>query len=183
MDPMIPPISKITGHISNNPFVAFFRYLKGLPKGVRGGDQPGCVMHAMAIYDINMMAKRRPGKIPAINNFPMEFPVKEPYKIIIMDGGIRIPSVPPAQIDPRVMPRAYPYFWSSGYDTPPIATVVAVLDPEQAANILQATMLACNIPPGKGLNIFLTPLNSDELHPLLIKTFPISTKSGNETRV
>ena len=42
----------------------------------------------------------RPGIIPAKNNCPISWLVIIPYKTSIIEGGIKIPKVPPAAIDP-----------------------------------------------------------------------------------
>ena len=41
-----------------------------------------------------------PGIRPAMNRRPIEVSVAMPYTIIVIDGGIRMPSVPPAAIAP-----------------------------------------------------------------------------------
>ena len=41
-----------------------------------------------------------PGTMPAINRRPIEVSVAIPYRMNVTEGGIRMPSVPPAQIEP-----------------------------------------------------------------------------------
>ena len=66
----------------------------------------------------------------------------------MIDGGIRMPSVPPAAMVPRNSGSSYLRFWISGSATVPIVAAVATLEPEVAANMAQAPMLACIRPPG-----------------------------------
>ncbi len=49
-------------------------------------------------------------------------------------GGIRIPSVPPAQIVPALKPVSYPAFRMTGADIKPIMVTEAPTIPVAAAN-------------------------------------------------
>ena len=64
------------------------------------------------------------------------------------DGGIRIPSVPPAAIEPAATPSGYPRLRISGIPILPIAAQVAGLEPDIAANKAQAPRLEITKPPG-----------------------------------
>ncbi len=43
-----------------------------------------------------------PGSTPAANSAPMLVSVMMPYSTSTVDGGIRMPSVPPAAMDPAL---------------------------------------------------------------------------------
>src|SRR5436190_9225232 len=64
-------------------------------------------------------------------------------------GGIRIPSVPPAAIEPSESRIEYLRARSAGNATVPIVAAVATDDPDVAANKAQQPMLVCKRPPGK----------------------------------
>ena len=49
---------------------------------------------------MNRPVSKRPGSTPARNKRPIEVSVAMPYRMKVIDGGIKIPSVPPAQIEP-----------------------------------------------------------------------------------
>ncbi len=66
----------------------------------------------------------------------------------LMDGGISIPSVPPAAIEPAKRLSPYPYFLAWGSATVVMVAAVATLDPEVAANMADVPIFACIRPPG-----------------------------------
>src|SRR5688500_18685795 len=68
--------------------------------------------------------------------------------IMLIEGGIRIPSVPPAAMEPRKSRSLYLLRVISSKETVPMVAAVAALDPEVAANIALAAMLVCIRPPG-----------------------------------
>jgi hypothetical protein len=49
---------------------------------------------------MNRNVSSSPGLMPAMNKRPIEVSDAMPYRIIVMLGGIRMPSVPPAAIAP-----------------------------------------------------------------------------------
>ena len=55
----------------------------------------------------NSSTSSTPGTTPARNSRPIDVSVTRPYRIIVIDGGIRMPSVPPAQIEPVAMRRRH----------------------------------------------------------------------------
>ena len=69
--------------------------------------------------------------------------------IMFMLGGMRMPSVPPAQTDPRSILSLYPLAIIVGIATTPSVAAVATLDPEVAAIRAQAPILVCKSPPGR----------------------------------
>jgi hypothetical protein len=54
---------------------------------------------------MNRPVSIRPGTMPAMNSFDTEVSVKVPYTIMAIDGGIRMPSVPPAANEPAASGR------------------------------------------------------------------------------
>ena len=65
-----------------------------------------------------------------------------------MEGGMRIPSVPPAQMAPVARAGGTPRRIISGTPALPIAAAVAGEDPHTAENMPQARILAMMSPPG-----------------------------------
>src|SRR6185312_9716380 len=51
-------------------------------------------------HSMNRLVSIRPGNTPATNRRPIDDSVAIPYRMKVTDGGIRIPKVPPAQIEP-----------------------------------------------------------------------------------
>jgi len=66
----------------------------------------------------------------------------------LIEGGMRMPSVPPAAIVPRNSGSLYFRFSICGRATVPMVAAVATDEPEVAANMAHAPMLACISPPG-----------------------------------
>ncbi|MNV80468.1 hypothetical protein D3C71_1740740 [compost metagenome] len=52
---------------------------------------------------MNRKASIAPGKIPAMNSLAMETSAATPYTIMMMDGGIKRPSVPAPDSVPRIL--------------------------------------------------------------------------------
>ena len=69
--------------------------------------------------------------------------------IMGMEGGIRIPRVPPAAIEPYISSFWYPRFSISGMAIRPIVAAVATLEPQTAPKMAQAKTLATARPPGR----------------------------------
>ncbi len=57
-------------------------------------------LQSNSAHAMNMAVSIRPGMTPARNSRPMEVSVAMPYTIIVTEGGMRMPSVPPAQMEP-----------------------------------------------------------------------------------
>ncbi len=66
----------------------------------------------------------------------------------MIDGGSRMPSVPPAAMMPAAKPGEYPRLRISGIPALPIAEHVAGLDPAIAANSAHVKTFAMPSPPG-----------------------------------
>src|SRR5258707_7440919 len=67
---------------------------------------------------------------------------------MVIEGGSRMPSVPPAAMMPAAKPPEYPRLRISGMPAEPIAEQVAGDDPAIAANHAQANTVATPSPPG-----------------------------------
>src|SRR5712671_220348 len=66
----------------------------------------------------------------------------------VIEGGIRMPSVPPAQIEPVAMSSGYPRRRISGMPILPIAAQQAGEEPVSAAKIAHAPRFEMTRPPG-----------------------------------
>ncbi len=53
-----------------------------------------------SVHSMNSAVSITPGSTPARNSRPIEVSVAMPYRMNVIDGGMRMPSVPPAQIEP-----------------------------------------------------------------------------------
>ncbi|OPZ05032.1 MAG: hypothetical protein BWZ09_01382 [Alphaproteobacteria bacterium ADurb.BinA305] len=88
-----------------------------------------------------------PGTTPAMNRAPTEVLVDTEYMTITIEGGIRIPSAPEVVITPAPNLFGKPCLTIAGSRIAPIATTVAGLDPDTAANRAQATTPPSPRPP------------------------------------
>src|SRR3954453_8006743 len=102
-----------------------------------------------------------PGTTPAMNICPTEAePTRSPagpvaiapdvateYITITIEGGIRIPSAPEVVITPAPKRFGKPCSIMAGGMTEPMATTVAGLEPDTAANNAQASTPARPRPP------------------------------------
>ncbi len=52
------------------------------------------------VQSMNNPVSINPGMTPAMNSRPIDVSVAMPYRMNVTDGGMRMPSVPPAQIEP-----------------------------------------------------------------------------------
>src|SRR5690606_39885337 len=97
---------------------------------------------------MNMAVSIMPGTTPARKRRPIDVCVEIPYTIIVTEGGIRIPSVPPAAMEPVATEFGYPRLTISGMPILPMAAHVAGLDPVIPEKIAQAPILDNTNPPG-----------------------------------
>ena len=65
------------------------------------------------------------------------------------EGGIRMPRVPPAAMEPMMSGRPYPRRSISGMAIIPMVAAVATLEPDTAAKMAHEKMLATASPPGR----------------------------------
>jgi len=68
--------------------------------------------------------------------------------IMLIEGGMRIPSVPPAASVPRKSGSLYLCLSISPIATTPIVAAVATLDPDTEPNSAHAPTFECIRPPG-----------------------------------
>src|SRR3954451_11634511 len=101
----------------------------------------------------------------------------------VIDGGIRMPSVPPAQIEPVAMSSGEARRRISGMPILPMAAQQAGEDPVSAAKIAQAPRLEITSPPGtrysqrSSASYRSLPAGDEPM------AAPIITNIGIETRV
>ena len=81
---------------------------------------------------------------PAANSLPTETPVRKEYMTIMVLGGIRKPSAPPACTMPTASRRSYLRCSMAGTAMTPIDRTVALLTPSMAA--MSAQMSTVPIP-------------------------------------
>ena len=95
-----------------------------------------------------------------------------------MEGGIRMPSVPPAASSPSTNFFGYPRAVISGTAMVPIVAAVATDEPEIAANRPQEMMVATPRPPGQWPTHDCAAANNCWPAPHLSRMFDISRNSG-----
>src|SRR3977135_450657 len=86
--------------------------------------------------------------MPARNNRPSDFSAATANRVIVIEGGSRMPSVPPAAVMPAANPPKEPRLRLSVTPPEPMAEQVAGNDPAIDANNAQANSLATPSPPG-----------------------------------
>jgi hypothetical protein len=89
------------------------------------------------------------GRRPAIKIFPTDSSTRNPYKIIGILGGIRIPKVPPAAKRAVTNFLSYPASVIGLINRRPRAVVSAALDPVIPAKKVDAIRDTIARPPGK----------------------------------
>src|SRR5215472_13730277 len=94
------------------------------------------------------VACSKPGRMPARNNRGTDCSATIPYRISGGLGGITMPIVPDAPTTPRANDREYPRSSIAGIRMVPMASAVATLEPQIAANRVQATTATRPRDPG-----------------------------------
>src|SRR6056297_836914 len=102
---------------------------------------------------------------------------------ITTDGGIKMPSVPPAAIAPPTSDGEYPRLSRSTPATRDIVAVVAREDPDTAPSAAEAAMVAIASDPRARPNRAVDAENSRSVIPDCTASAPISTKSGMTEKV
>ena len=82
-----------------------------------------------------------------MNRAPTEVLVATEYMTMTIDGGIRMPSAPEVVMTPAPKRLGKPALTIAGSRIEPIATTVAGLEPDTAANSAQASTPASPRPP------------------------------------
>ena len=113
---------------------------------------------------------------PAMNMSPMDCPVMMPYSTMTVLGGMRMPSVPPAAMQPVARVLAYLNLRISGKATTPMVTAQATEEPQMAANPPQAATVAMASPPLSLPSQVFTQAKSSSLMPDLKAKLPMSRK-------
>jgi hypothetical protein len=101
--------------------------------------------------------------------------------IMLMLGGIRMPSVPPAANDPKKSGGLYLRFSMLGIETVPIVAAVATDDPEVAAKSALEATLVCIKPPGNQFTQRSRARNMSDAIPVRSRISPIRMNNGTAT--
>src|SRR3569623_559299 len=125
-----------------------------------------------------MVANSKPGITPAMNNFPTEVLVDTEYMTITIDGGIKMPSAPEVVITPAPNLLGKPCLTIAGKMIEPIATTVAGLEPDTAANNAQAITPASARPPCQWPTIDVAKLIMRRATPPWVRKLPARMKNG-----
>src|SRR3954452_1043877 len=97
---------------------------------------------------------------------------------MVIDGGIRMPSVPAPASEPRLTPSSYPRFFSSGSAILATVAQVAADDPDTEPNTPQASTLTCMSRPGSQFSQGANPRNISSDRRVRNRISPIQMKSG-----
>src|ERR1700688_2086926 len=98
---------------------------------------------------LSIDASTTPGTMPLMNSAPIDELVATPYRTRMMEGGMRIPSAPEVAMTPTPNRSGKLFSTMAGIMIDPMATTVATLEPEIAANSAQADTPASPRPPGQ----------------------------------
>ena len=102
---------------------------------------------------------------------------------MLIEGGIRIPSVAPAAIEPRFILSSYFLLESSGSAIVPIVAVVATEDPDTEANKPDASIFVWKSFPGKKVINFESELYILWVMELLINNSPSKINKGIAVKI
>ena len=97
-------------------------------------------------------------------------------------GGIRMPSVPPAQIVPAESPVSYPDFFMTGAAINPMIVTEAPTIPVAAANSVAVKMVAMYREPRRRPEMSCTALKRRSISPALSRTQPMKVKRATAAR-
>src|SRR3954451_5315355 len=97
---------------------------------------------------------------------------------MVIDGGIRMPSVPAPASEPRLTPSSYPRFFSSGNAILATVAQVAADEPDTEPNTPQARTLTCISRPGTQFSHGAKPRNISSDSRVRNKISPIQMNSG-----
>jgi hypothetical protein len=98
---------------------------------------------------MNKAVSMIPGTMPEMRSFPTDCDVSMPKITRAMLGGISIPKVPPAAIQPVARALSYLYLLISGKATLENIAAGASELPQAAAKLAQAPTVAIARPPGR----------------------------------
>jgi hypothetical protein len=97
---------------------------------------------------------------------------------MVIDGGIRMPSVPAPASEPRLRFSSYPRFFNSGRAILATVAQVAADDPETEPNTPQASTLTCMSRPGSQFSQGANPRNISSDSRVRNRISPIQMNSG-----
>ena len=102
----------------------------------------------MVATTIRLNPMRKPGRMPAANNWPMEAPVRKPKMIMGIEGGMTTPMEPPEAWTAAAKSESYPDFFMAGIRMEPTAAASAAAEPEIPAKNMALTTVTAARPPG-----------------------------------
>src|SRR4249919_619134 len=102
---------------------------------------------------------------------------------MVIDGGIRMPSVPAPASEPSDTISSYPRFFSSGSAILATVAHVAAEEPDTEPNIPQASTFTCINRPGILLSHGASPRNISSDSLVRNRISPIHMNRGNAARV
>src|ERR1043165_3583814 len=102
---------------------------------------------------------------------------------MMIDGGIKSPSVPAPASVPTVISSGYPRPFNSGSVILPIVAQGGADEPETAAKIVQPMMFVCKSRPGTRSSHGASPLNMSSESRVRNRISPIQTNSGSAVNV
>ena len=146
-------------------------------------DRLGSRLHQIAMVTMNIAVRMMPGRMPETNRLAMLFSVMKPYTTKAALGGMRMPRLPPAAMEPNDSLSSYPSLRIDGRAALFIVTAVAMLSPHTAPNAAHAPTVAMASPPRKCPSHLSKVSNAAAMTPPAPAMTPISTNSGMTTRI
>src|SRR3954465_13130690 len=101
----------------------------------------------------------------------------------MIDGGMRMPSVPAPASEPRLMVPSEPRFFNSGSAILATVAQVAAEEPDTEPKMPQASTLTCISRPGMRLSHGARPRNTSSDSLVRNRISPIQMNSGNAASV
>ena len=109
---------------------------------------------------------------------PTETSASGPMTTATTDGGMIVPSEPPAQMTPEISPLSYLYRSMIGIVSRPTTDSVAPITPDDAANRMHMITVASARPPGSLRVQMWIASNSRSAMPERSSIAPMKTNSG-----
>ena len=119
-----------------------------------------------------------PGTTPAMNSVPTEVLVATEYITMTIEGGIRIPNAPEVVMTPAPNRFGKPALTIAGSMIDPIATTVAGLNSDTAANNAQAMTPARPRPPCQWPTMVVANVIMRRATPPWVRKLPARMKNG-----
>src|SRR5918995_1538587 len=147
------------------------------PGGTRG-PYDGLMAYSTKMYTRYRLAMIRPGKIMPTSRSPTETSATGPSTTTTTEGGMMVPSEPPAQMVPQMSGLWYEYLSIAGMASRPTTVSVAPMTPVEAAKITHMPTVPSARPPGKRRVQRCTASNSSSAMPERSSIVPMKTNSG-----